>query len=196
MTKFGSFENGREISSLRDERLVFIDPSKEGFFDNFQSVAKELEAVGKLLFDNAGSLEEESVLLEKTPALIRLYKEVAEEAEKRAIFLICWRSSCEINSRIRFSLCPKGFASKPTTSKSTTSWTSNSSGVNEFVWAVDAIFCATCSKFELLPIFTMATFIAITHLFFMVTRECELKMSFFSWHLNMQQQLQHRSAVM
>lgn len=48
-------------------------------------MAKELESVGKQLFDKEGSLKEESILSEKTPALIHLYKEVAEEAEKRAI---------------------------------------------------------------------------------------------------------------
>ena len=48
-------------------------------------LAKDLESVGKQLFDQTGSVEQEQVLLDKTPEMLKLYKTVAEEAEKRAL---------------------------------------------------------------------------------------------------------------
>ncbi len=48
-------------------------------------MAKELEAIGKQLFDQQGATEQESILFERTPELLNLYKTVAEEAGKRAL---------------------------------------------------------------------------------------------------------------
>ena len=49
------------------------------------NMAKDLEAVGKTLFDNSGSLKQEEILKEKTPNLLKLYEEVASEAQKRVL---------------------------------------------------------------------------------------------------------------
>ena len=48
-------------------------------------LAKELEAIGKLLFDKTGTLEQENELIGRTPDLISLYEEVASEAQKRVL---------------------------------------------------------------------------------------------------------------
>ena len=48
-------------------------------------LAKELETIGKLLFDKAGTLEQEKELIDRTPDLISLYEEVASEAQKRVL---------------------------------------------------------------------------------------------------------------